>query len=58
MLYDEQGRRVGMESSPIPTHFPQPGWVEQDPLEISAAQMTAARRVLEKTGVALSLIHI
>jgi glycerol kinase len=51
-LYDEQGRRVGMESSPIHSRYPQPGWVEQDPLEIWNAQMLAARRLLEATGVA------
>jgi glycerol kinase len=56
-LYDEQGRRVGMESSPVVCHYPQPGWVEQDALQIWAAQMEAARRLLERTGVAASEIR-
>lgn len=52
VLYDELGRRVGMESSPVVCRFPQPGWVEQDALQIWAAQMEAAQRLLERTGVA------
>ena len=57
VLYDEQGRRAGMESTPIHCRYPQPGWVEQDPLEIWNAQMLAARRLLETTGVAPSAIR-
>ena len=57
VLYDEQGRRVGLESTPIHCRYPQPGWVEQDPLEIWHAQMLAARRLLETTGVAPSAIR-
>lgn len=45
-LYDHEGRRVAMESSPITSVHPHPGWVEQDPLEIWRAQLNAARRVL------------
>ncbi len=52
MLYDERGRRVGMESSLVHCHFPQPGWVEQDALQIWAAQLEAARRLLATTGIA------
>jgi glycerol kinase len=51
-LYDEQGRRVGMESSPVDCRFPEPGWVEQDPRQIWTAQLSAARRLLERTGAA------
>ncbi len=45
-LYDEQGRRVAMESSPIHCLYPQPGWVEQDAGQIWEAQLEAARRTL------------
>jgi len=47
-LYDEQGRRVAMESDPIECRYPQPGWVEQDAGEIWRAQKESARRVLER----------
>jgi glycerol kinase len=51
-LYDEQGRNAGMESVPVHCRYPQPGWVEQDAGEIWDAQLCAARRLLERAGVA------
>jgi glycerol kinase len=56
-LYDEQGRRVAMESCPIHCRYPQPGWVEQDAVEIWNAQMVAARRTMERAGAAASTIR-
>lgn len=53
-LYDERGRRVGMESAPVHTRYPQPGWVEQDADEIWNAQLYAARLLLDHTGVRAS----
>ncbi len=50
-LYDQQGRRVAMESRPIEARFPQPGWVEQDPEEIWTAQIAAACATLAAAGV-------
>src|SRR4051812_48976032 len=52
VLYDEAGRVVSMESSPITCLYPHPGWVEQDALEIWRSQMDATRRLLDKTRVA------
>jgi glycerol kinase len=49
-LYDEAGRRVAMESSPIDCVYPQPGWVEQDANAIWNAQLDATRRTLAKAG--------
>ena len=54
-LYDEQGRRTAMESSPIECRYPQPGWVEQDADEIWRSQMDAARRPLAQSGGARSV---
>jgi glycerol kinase len=51
-LYDEAGRVVSMESTPIDCRYPHPGWVEQDALEIWRSQLDATRRLLEKTGIA------
>jgi glycerol kinase len=50
-LYDDQGRRTAMESLPIESRFPHPGWVEQDALEIWNAQIQAALRTLERAPV-------
>jgi len=51
-LYDEQGRRVAMESSAFACRYPHPGWVEQDALEIWRAQLESARAVLTRARVA------
>ncbi len=41
-----------MQSMPFDCRYPQPGWVEQDALEILRAQIDTARLVLEQAGVA------
>jgi glycerol kinase len=43
-----------MESVEFASQYPQPGWVEQDALEIWRAQMDSARRVIARAGVAPS----
>jgi glycerol kinase len=48
-LYDEQGRRFGMESTPVECRYPQPGWVEQDAEAIWRSQLEATRRTLAQT---------
>ena len=50
-LYDESGQLVAMEANPITCHYPQPGWVEQDALEIWQSQLAAARHLFESTKV-------
>jgi glycerol kinase len=50
-LYDEAGRVVSMESTPIACGYPHPGWVEQDAREIWRSQLDATRRLIEKTGI-------
>jgi glycerol kinase len=45
-LYDQEGRRVAMESSPIDCVYPHLGWVEQDANAIWRAQIDATRRTL------------
>jgi glycerol kinase len=54
VLYDEEGRRVGMESVAFACRYPHPGWVEQDALEIWRAQMESARTLLARMRVAAS----
>jgi glycerol kinase len=56
VLYDEEGRRTAMESGAFPSRYPQPGWVEQDAVEIWRAQLESARKVLERNRVAASEI--
>ena len=46
-LYNERGERVAMHAVPTESHFPKPGWVEQDAAAIWRAQMQAVRQVAE-----------
>ena len=55
-LYDQQGRRVAMETAPLPSEFPHPGWVEQDPAGIWRAQLESARDAIARAGVPASSI--
>jgi glycerol kinase len=55
-LYDSEGRNIGMESAPITSRFPHPGWVEQDANEIWHAQIESARRLLERARASASEI--
>ncbi|MBI4909092.1 MAG: glycerol kinase GlpK [Acidobacteria bacterium] len=54
VLYNERGERLAMESSPIESAYPHPGWVEQDPLQIWLAQMETVRGVLDQAAVSAS----
>ena len=49
-LYDRDGRCVALEACPVPCRYPQPGWVEQDAVEIWTAQLAAARQAIERAG--------
>src|SRR5579862_3806651 len=55
-LYDSEGRNIGMESAPITSRYPHPGWVEQDANEIWHAQIESARRLLERARASASEI--
>jgi glycerol kinase len=54
MLFNLEGRPIGSAQQEFQQHFPQPGWVEHDPLDIWQSQLQTAREVLAKTGTALS----
>ncbi len=48
MLFDDDGLPRGVAQREIRQCYPQPGWVEHDPLEISSAQLEVAVEVLEQ----------
>ncbi|MGH0034296.1 MAG: glycerol kinase GlpK [Myxococcota bacterium] len=50
ILFDERGAVAGVDQVEFTQHFPKPGWVEHDALEIWDSQLRAARGALEKTG--------
>lgn len=51
ILFDRQGQPVASAQQEYPQHFPQPGWVEHDPLDIWHSQLACARQVLAERGV-------
>ena len=56
VLFDRDGRLCGSVQQEFPQHFPQPGWVEHDPIDIWNSQLACARRVLQETGVAAAQV--
>ncbi|HEY0488555.1 MAG TPA: glycerol kinase GlpK [Telluria sp.] len=51
ILFDREGRIHGSAQQEYPQHFPQPGWVEHNPLDIWNSQLAVAREVLRASGV-------
>jgi glycerol kinase len=51
LLFDHGGAVVAVDQHEFPQYFPEPGWVEHDPMEIWESQLRAARGVLERAGV-------
>jgi len=47
---DEAGRPAGWEYREFPQHFPRPGWVEHDPLEIWAAVQATVEALASRLG--------
>jgi glycerol kinase len=52
IVFDDSGRIVASAQRELPQHFPQPGWVEHDALQIWADQLATAREALARAGLA------
>ena len=52
ILSDHEGRIHATAQQEFKQIFPQPGWVEHDPMEIWDSQLNVAREVLNKCGIA------
>ena len=57
IVFDAQGRIVAMAQEELTQFYPQPGWVEHDPLEIWRTQLATARDVLAKAGISAQQVH-
>ena len=51
ILFDVAGNAVASQAHEFKQHYPQPGWVEHDPLEIWDTQVRAARGALSRAQV-------
>jgi glycerol kinase len=56
VVFDRRGRIISISSKEFPQIYPQPGWVEHDPMEIWDSQMEAVRRALDSAGLSLQRI--
>ncbi len=53
VVFDRRGRIISIASKEFQQIYPQPGWVEHDPMEIWDSQMEAVRRALDSAGLSL-----
>jgi glycerol kinase len=51
ILFDRRGQVFATAQHEYPQHFPQPGWVEHDALDIWRSQLACARQVLREAGI-------
>jgi glycerol kinase len=51
IVFNHSGSIVATAQQEFTQHFPQPGWVEHDPLEIWNSQLTTAKAALQKAGI-------
>ncbi|HEX7474606.1 MAG TPA: glycerol kinase GlpK, partial [Dehalococcoidales bacterium] len=56
LLINKDGKVVSKAYQEINQVYPQPGWVEQDPLELFQTSLTVARQAIEKAGVSVNQI--
>jgi glycerol kinase len=57
IVFDADGQIKAMAQLELPQMFPQPGWVEHDPMEIWRTQLATARQVLAEAGLKASDIR-
>jgi glycerol kinase len=57
IVFDAHGQIVAMAQRELPQIYPQPGWVEHDPMVIWQTQLVTAREVLLKAGLQASDIR-
>jgi glycerol kinase len=50
LAFDDRGRLEASSQQRVASHFPQPGWVEQSPVELWRSQLETARAVVGQVG--------
>ncbi len=56
LIVDEAGQCLAVSSVPLESKFPQPGWVEQEAVEIWQSQHEAIQLVIKKLGIKMTQI--
>ncbi len=51
IVFDQSGRIVALAQKEIRQIYPEPGWVEHDPMEIWQTQLATAREAIAKAGL-------
>ncbi len=51
MVFNHSGEAVGLKQKEHEQHYPKPGWVEHDPLEIWSATQLVVQRVLNESNL-------
>ena len=57
IVFDEHGHVVAQAQMELPQIYPQPGWVEHDPMQIWRTQLATARDALAQAGIAASSVR-
>ncbi|TXH91240.1 MAG: glycerol kinase GlpK [Rhodoferax sp.] len=57
IVFDAQGHAVAMSQKELTQHYPQPGWVEHDALEIWRSQLATAQEALQKAGISATQVR-
>jgi len=58
LVFDHQGEVIAQAQKQLTQHFPKPGWVEHDALEIWQSQLSVARTVIDQIDSAGSIISL
>ena len=51
ILFNENGEMLSTAQKEFKQYYPEPGWVEHDPMEIWETQLEVARKAIEKLSI-------
>ncbi|WP_367066477.1 glycerol kinase GlpK [Oryzisolibacter sp. LB2S] len=57
IVFDTRGHIVALAQQELPQIYPQPGWVEHDPMEIWRTQLATARQALAQAGITAAQVR-
>lgn len=57
ILYNKKGEIISQAQKEFTQYYPQPGWVEHDPMEIWSTQISVAQEAMAKVNLTTDNIH-